>query len=151
MDKYLLAFNVLFDYMAGSLWKVREDLWQAKLGDKYDQNSTRQWHPGLSIKQGRITSYEAIPILFGTSSGDKFSSIIVKNVTEEEGAEKKTYFGKFIAPMQVADITGQNSPKTDKLVGYNLELKQIVINHHKPKLTGSEMNQLEQWINKKGL
>ena len=149
MNRKTVAFNFLVDYKVGTLWKVREDLWKEKRVD-YDQNSDREWHPALSIKRTKICdSLEAIPLLHGTSRGSKRTSVIIKGITKEEGPDKKTYFGRIIAPMIMADFT--DAVKTDKLIGKEFDIKRIVRNSHKPKIDDEEKKQLEKWLTRKGL
>ena len=149
MDRLLAMFNSFYNYSVGTLWKVREDLWKEKLSKDY--NSSRKWHPALSVRNGKITTtYDRIPILFGTSKGKHKRHVVVKGVTREGGKNKLTFFGKFIVPMYMADFTGQNSQPRN-LTGWELDSRPIVKNCDKPKLTDDEFNQLKNWMKKKGL
>ena len=149
MDRKTALFNCVRDYSIGTIWRVREDVWKERKTD-YDQTSNRLWHPGLSIKRTKINnSLEAIPMLHGTSRGSKRKSVIIKGITEEEGPEKKTYFGRIIAPLLMSDFT--DSEKSDKQVVKEFDVQHIVRNSHKPKITDEEMVQLKKWLVKKGM
>ena len=149
MNRKISAFNLLFDYSIGTLWKIREDLWKER-DLNYDQNSNRKWHPALSIKQVPVCdSLEAIPVLHGTSKGSKYTSVIVKNLMEKNTPDKETYFGRIIAPMIMPDFT--DAEKSDVLIVGDLSVKRIEKNSYKPKVTDEEMKQLKKWLLRKGM
>ena len=151
MNRNIKAFNFLIDYTIGTLWQIKEELWKTRVHSNEHYDSNRTWHPGLSIQKNRVVeSYELIPILHGTSKGSHKTSVVVKGITKYGGSNKQTYFGRIFAPMQIADFTGENDIKTDKLVGYK-SIKTISVNSHKPKINDKEMQQLENWMQNKGL
>jgi len=138
MDRNVKALNFLFHYSIGTLWKVKEYLWKKRIHENEKYDSDRIWHPGLSIQRNRILgSYELIPILHGTSRGSYKTSIIVKGITEHGGKEKQTFFGRIFAPFEITDFLFNNG--------------EISMNSFKPKVNDSEMQQLEQWMKRKGL
>jgi hypothetical protein len=138
MDRNLIAFNFLFDYSIGTLWKIKEELWKKRIHRDEQYDSDRVWHPGLSIQRNRVVeSYELIPILHGTSKGSNRKSIVVKGITEDRGAEKKTFFGRIFAPIEITDFL--------------FDKRSISKNRHKPKINTEELQQLEKWMQKKGL
>jgi hypothetical protein len=149
MDIQLAAFNILYDYSKGTLWKVREDLWQeSKLN--YDQNSKRKWHPGLSVKENKmITSCESIPVLHGTSKGNPEKSVVVTGITSERSNDEKTYFGRILAPLNMYDFI--SNERSNRLVVESLEVRRIESNSNKLKINKEEMEQLENWLVRKGL
>ena len=138
MDKNILALNVLIDYSIGTLWNITEELWKKRIHEDEHYDSNRMWHPGLSLCSARIRdSYEMVPILHGSSHGSKRSSVVIKGVTKFAGEEKRTYFGRIFAPMEISDFLFNS--------GY------ISKNKHKPKINTDELRQLKTWMKKKGL
>ena len=138
MDRNIIAFNFLFDYSIGTLWQIKEELWKERIHQNEQYDSDRVWHPGLSIQRNRVVeSYELIPILHGTSKGSKKTSIVVKEITEYGGKNKRTFFGRIFAPIQITDFL--------------LDKHSISKNRHKSKITSEEMVLLESWMQKKGL
>jgi hypothetical protein len=151
MNRFMMGFNFIYNYRRGSLWRIKESLWKERLVNN-NYKSDRIWHPGLSIKKNRIVeSLEKIPMLHGSSKGSKKKSIIVKGISKEGGKDKKTYFGRLIAPIYMSDFTGNKKPENKRLVVWELDTQPIVANHHKPHITDEEMNQLDKWMREKGI
>lgn len=138
MDRNVVALNFLADYSLGTLWNIKETLWKERIHDDEGYDSNRVWHPGLSIRRTRLTaSYEMVPMLHGTSRGSKRTCVVVKGVTESEGNDKKTFFGRIFAPIQITDFL--------------FDRNAISKNTYKSKIDDDEMNQLEKWLKRKGL
>ena len=138
MDRNISAFNFLFNYSIGTLWYIKEELWEKRIHSSENYNSDRYWHPGLSIRRTRIVdSYELVPMLHGTSRSSRRNSIVVKGITEHAGENKETFFGRLFAPIQPADML--------------FDKKNISKNRHKQTITNQEMKQLESWMKSKGL
>jgi len=117
----------------GSLWWVDEELWKEKI-PRYDSQSTRKAHPGLSIRQTPLVSpYEAIPFLHGTSKkGGK--SIMVHGLSKDEN--HTSYFGRIKSPI---------------FIGLEFVLKKVHPNKKKPQLNHDEQKALHAWLKEKGL
>ncbi|NLF17965.1 MAG: hypothetical protein GX595_12055 [Lentisphaerae bacterium] len=134
------------DVSAGTLWRVREDAWVQRLEKGY--RSTRSWHPGLSLRQGRppASLYEQVPMLHGSSgSGHGF---VVRGVTRQLGPAHATHFGHF-APVSfaVVDLVGVAALASEAppLAGFGLDRYAVTVNHDKPRVTADEYRCMESW------
>lgn len=137
--------DLLFDFGFGTVWCIREDLWQ-EMAPQYDQQSTRSWHPGVSTRRGgALALYEAFPVLHGSSHP---GPVPVKGLTKERGEDHIAYFGRFIFPtfLNVAEVASADSSDRSKTHGYWFEHSRAVANVHKPRLSEAEMDQLETWL-----
>ena len=142
----------LYDFTRGTIWKIRENEWKEKLGDKYDQKSVRIWHPGLSIKKKQPrTFYELVPILHG-STGNR-NGVVVKGLTSFRGENHTTVF-RDIGPssFQVGAVfKGDKIMPGEKPAGYWYEHNAVAQNHWKPKLDEDEQKSLLDFLKKRGL
>ena len=88
------------DFSTGTLWRVREDIWINNLS-KYDKESSRKWHPGLSIanQKTNLGNETTIPVLHGSSG--KSGPVVVAGITSEEpySEDHKCVFGKILQPV----------------------------------------------------
>ena len=142
----------LLDFTAGTLWRVREDVWKDKLGEDYDQESTRTWHPGLSIRKKQPQGfYEMIPMLHGTSANT--GEVIVKGLTPDKGDYHTTSFGH-LAPASVRSgmvFTADKVMPGEKPEGRWHDHNPITKNHWKPRLNEWEHNQLIEFLRRRRL
>ncbi len=146
-NEFLKMFNLLYDYLAGSLWRVREDLWTAKIPDY--TGSSKSWHPALSIRKRPLISLESIPMLYGTSS-ESGGRIRIKGISAEYGPEHITHFGKRLVPFSPADFTC-TAKKSGRLTGRMSDIKPVSVNFDKRRITDDEMKQVEFWMKMRGL
>lgn len=129
---YDLIHTIPYDIYIGTLWWVDEDIWKENLGSFYDQSSTRQAHPGLSIRSAPLaTPYEMTQMLHGTSG--RRGPVRVRNLSADEN--RLTSFGR-MRPVGMA------------LHHFPSRIRQ---NTHKPVIDSDEMNDLKDWLKKKGL
>lgn len=74
----------------GSLVFVPEDIWKARHAGSYDANSTRDGHPGCSLRRTSSGySLDPVPLLHGTSR-QAGRAVLVSSVLSEGHT---TYFG----------------------------------------------------------
>jgi hypothetical protein len=136
----------------GSVWRIREDLWQETLPN-YDPSSRRLWHPGVSLLNPIANTIELdwTPMLYGSTG--QSGPVLVRGLTEEKGPNHPTSFGIIAtpAPIGMAEF-GSRAPDSDPgtLTAYLLERKRILYNWHKPRLAASELEELEQWAKTRG-
>lgn len=147
-ERMALLLSACVDVSAGTLWWVREDVWKEK-SKKYDHDSTRMGHPGLSMRHEPVTSlYEYVPMLHGTS-GDR-GPVVARGLSEEYGPDYPTSFGR-LAPAGIVVQDMVKSSGQGPLIGSGLATRRVVGNPHKPRLDESEMGQLQNWMRKRGL
>lgn len=95
-ERMAKAVRTVMDYSLGTLWWVDEGLWREQLASRYDQNSTRMAHPGLSMLAHPVQDlYSRVPMLHGSSHGH---GVMVKGLTAEE-PERTSSFGPLLAPV----------------------------------------------------
>jgi hypothetical protein len=126
-----VIINTLLDYLIGTLWIAKEDLLKDRISF-WDQNSTRQGHPVLSIVFRKIIGKEKIPMLVG-SSQKSGASIPVNEVF---GDDKTTYF-RTLGRFNPSDFIGKN--------------RRIEKNRNKSRLNELEMKLLNEWMEERGL
>jgi len=78
-----------------------------------------------------------LPVLHGTSRGSIMTSVVVKGITKHRGEDKRTFFGRIFAPMEITDFL--------------FDRNHISKNKDKAKIDAGEMKQLEKWMERKGL
>lgn len=99
-ERMTKAVRTVMDYSLGTLWWVDERLWQEQLASRYDQNSTRVAHPGLSMLIYPVQDlYSRIPMLHGSSHGH---GVKVKGLTADE-PNRSSFFGPLLAPIPVPE------------------------------------------------
>lgn len=126
----------IMDYSLGTLWWVDEGLWQEQLASRYDQNSTRVAHPGLSMLVHPVQDlYSQVPMLHGSSRG---YGVKVKGLTAEE-PERIAFFGPLLAPVTVAEsVPDGRQPRMRP-------------NSFKSRISPDEEIQLEEFLKRWGL
>lgn len=123
-----------FDLLRGTIWWVEEAVWKTSLS-AYDHKSTRVGHFGLSIRKAPpATPYEMIPMLHGTSGAQ--GPVVAHGLSQMNGENYPTSFGH-LAP---ADLSTED-----------FRSGSIKRNDHKPKLSTTELNSLENWLKNRGL
>lgn len=144
------------DASFGTVWRVREELWRERFreeGQPYDQNGTRQWHPGISMRESPLTSlFELLPMLHG-SSGDH-GPVVVRGLTRECGPDHPASFGRIVRPARfsASEITSTAADtQKDRLTGWMIDRKRVAANLDKPKLNESELADLRSWAQRRGL
>lgn len=140
-----------FSGTLGTLWKVREDVWKKELAMK-EYESTRVWHPGLSLCQAVPSGrFDRIPMLHGSSGSH--GPVVVRGITADKGADYPSSFGR-IAPVPLSyEFWLEDDPAADDdvLVGWDFDRRRIVRNRHKPQVDDQERKALLQWMRKRGL
>ena len=147
----------LTDVSAGSLWRVREDVWKDNLRVS-NYTSDRKWHPGLSIlaeKNKQNDNEETVPVLFGTSG--KRGMILVRGISNDKkyGKTHTCVFGKIIAPIALS-----KKKLWEQEIKYGLfhghlnddpwfEEFEVIPNREKPRLDSGEQEQLEKFLKEK--
>lgn len=128
--------RTVLDFTLGTLWWVKESLWLEVLPDGYDRHSTREGHPGLSIRRFPVEDlYDQAPMLHGSSRG---SGIKVRGLTPDE-PERRTAFGPLLAPVPVHEVFDDDSAP---------RLRQ---NLYKPRVTSEERKALDGFLQKRNL
>ena len=132
---------------AGTLWKVREDIWM----EAFDYESDRKHHPGLCLRDRKTSNfYEPIIMLQGGSGRQNFDDIAVKGFGSGKSEHAMTYFGGQIAPVPVRQFV---KPAEDwdrnQVAGNWWESSQVVANPDKPRLDEGETKQAVTWIKRR--
>lgn len=130
------ALRALCDMTRGSLWWVRERIWEKNLGSRYKRpKKERQGHFGLNIRMAPPESpYEQMPMLHGTSG--RKGPVVAKGLSTDTPPDYCTSFGHLgPAEMKIGDFRSQG----------------IQPNRHKPRLDSGEMAVLSAWLEKRGL
>lgn len=145
--------GMALDVSLGTVWRVREHLWMQTFGRGYDQNSTRLWHPGVSLRQTPPAAlYEMVPMLHGTT--DEQGPVVVHGLTLERGPRAATSFGKIIRPGQfsVQKIVRPGAEvDQESLSGPWYARSSIMCNMDKPRFTCAETQELKSWAASKNL
>ena len=147
----------LTDLSAGTLWRVREDVWEKNLRVS-EYTSNRKWHPGLSIlakKNTQNDNEETVPLLFGTSG--KKGKILVRGISNDKkyGKTHTCVFGKIIAPIALSKEKLWEQEIIYGLFHSNLNEKnwfeefEVIPNREKPRLDSGEQEQLEKFLKEK--
>ena len=143
------------DFTLGTLWRVREDLWQQAIpstGRGYDSSGSRLWHPGLSIRKAPpVGLHEMVPMLHGRSSKGK--GVAVSGITECGGESYKTYFGSIApAPVPVARaFRGDKLGDGKKPEGHWNQWGALVRNHWKPRIEDDELAALRDFLRRNSM
>ncbi len=144
------------DVSFGTVWRVREELWRERFreeGQPYDEEGTRQWHPGISMWESPLASlFEFLPMLHG-STGDH-GPVVVRGLTRECGPAHPTSFGRIVRPARISakEITSTcPDAQKNRLTGWMIYRRRVTANLHKPKLDQSELAELRSWAKRRGL
>ncbi len=148
--------NACIDMSFGTVWRIREELWKETFllqGQAYDLESTRHWHPGLSLRVAPLTSvHEYVPMLHG-SSGDG-GPVVVRGLTREKAHDYPTSFGKIVRPAKVtvkAATSLASDAKTKQLEGRMSDRTLVSGNLYKPRLDEDELEDLRTWAENRNL
>jgi hypothetical protein len=150
-EKNLLSLLFSTPIEAGTLWKVKENVWELKLKSYKKPKKLTRWHPGLSLGSNKhsIQREETASLLHGTS--DRGGPIVVKGISKENGPKYKTFFGHIIHPillplskLQQSDLnSGPFGTKLDPLWYQEYD---VVPNRHKPRLDKGEHQQMLNFL-----
>lgn len=130
------ALRALCDMTRGSLWWVREAIWEKNLGARYRRpKEDRKGHFGLNIRLAPPDSpYEQMPMLHGTSG--RSGPVVATGLAADKPSDYCTSFGHLgPAEMEIGDFRKQG----------------IMPNRHKPRLDSAEMVVFSAWLEKRGL
>ena len=148
--------NACIDMTFGTVWRIREELWKETFwlqGQAYDLDSTRHWHPGLSLRITPLTSvHEYIPMLHG-SSGDE-GPVVVRGLTREKAHDHPTSFGKIVRPAKVtakAATSLASDVRKEQLEGRMSDRTLVSANLDKPRLDAAELEDLRRWAENRNL
>ena len=135
--RWVKFFDTILNPLFGSVWWICESIWQQTLHlQGYDMRSTRNDHPGLSLRESeRIREISAaIPMLYGTSSWHP-RAFRVRGLTRNH--PKPSYFGHFRSvPVPLLTFKDRD---------------QVRINMDKPRLDAAEQQALREYINQTGM
>jgi len=143
------------DFSTGTLWRVREDIWINNLS-KYDKESSRKWHPGLSIanQKTNLGNETTIPVLHGSSG--KSGPVVVAGITSEEpySEDHKCVFGKILQPVLLNRSKMEELDRTGEVFNQDLgkrwyETFEVIPNRYKPRINADENNQLKSFLERK--
>ncbi len=146
---WLTLIHATVDVSRGTLWRVREDVWK-ETSRSYDQHSTRQFHPGLSLLDKPPSSgYDQIPMAHGTSGTQ--GPVVARGLTAEKGPDHPTSFGHLITPVPLRDFLRPAADRDpDLLTGHWDEHSRIVPNFDKLRLDAEEDESLRRFRNSGG-
>jgi hypothetical protein len=133
------------DVSVGAVWWVNEDILKERL-PHYDQDSTREGHPCVSLRTGPARSlYDNVPMLFGTSGGQ--GPVVARGLTKGS-PNYATSFGEIIQParLTVWEYVGRKRRSEDELESSTKDTSwRVRPNAWKPRFNDSEMAALEEW------
>ena len=143
------------DFGKGTLWRVREDVWINNLR-KYDKESSRKWHPGLSVANNKsnLDNEATIPVLHGRSG--KSGPVVVTGITSEEpySEDHKCVFGKILQPVLFKRGKMEELDRAGEVFNQDLgnrwyESFEVIHNRYKPRINADENNQLQSFLKRK--
>jgi hypothetical protein len=151
------------DVSFGTVWRVKESLWQKCVSD-YDQRSKREQHFGVSILRLPPTQSSAsgyLPMLHGSSEESakrteyeeaKLDFFYARGLSQERGNEYPTFFGH-LAPVklpkeEISDIPLPDNPDEIDL-DWEFNQKCIRPNAYKRRLSKNEKSHLANWLRRK--
>ena len=143
------------DFGAGTLWRVREDVWINSLS-KYDKESSRKWHPGLSVANNtsNLDNEATIPVLHGRSG--KSGPIVVTGISNEEpySEDHQSVFGKILHPVPLKREKMEELDSSGEVLNQDLgsrwyDTYEVVPNRYKPRINTDENNQLQSFLERK--
>lgn len=143
----------LLDVTFGTVWWVREDLWQERVA-AYDQHSERACHPGVSLRVKPATGMaDAVPMLHGTTGAA--GPVVVHGLTAEYAAcGEVTSFGRLVAPawLRVSEfVTAAPDAAPEVLEGPWFVRRRVIPNWYKLQLTPPEPFRLWEWAESRDL
>ena len=143
-SRLLAAINKLRLAARGTLWIVKDSIWERAISDFVRK---RKGHPGLSISTKTYKSLvDTVPMMIGSSKYSRGSFYVEGVMPNSQIKEKFTFFSA-IRPRPIA--TADTPPfAIDDFRGYCEEIKR---NDDKPRLNDAEMNDLNHYLNGKGI
>jgi len=126
----------MMDLSIGTLWWVDEPLWIELLGPLYDRHSTREGHPGLSLRREPTTDlYSQVSMFHGTTG--RHGPLVVSGITTENGQPHQTSFGRLLAPVPAVEWTSKNGTR------------RVSRSKGKPRLDSDEVAALEAFLKRR--
>ncbi len=143
-SRLLAAINELRLAERGTLWIVKDTVWEKAISDFVRK---RKGHPGLSISTKTYKSLvDTVPMMIGSSKYSRGSFYVEGVMPNSQIKEKFTFFSA-IRPCPISP--GDKSPfAIDDFRGYSEEIKR---NDDKPRLNDEEMNDLNHYLNGRGI
>jgi len=133
------------DVSLGAVWWVNEEILKERL-PHYDQDSTRDGHPCVSLRRGSAQSlFDMVPMLFGTSGNQ--GPVVARGLTKGS-PNYATSFGQIIQPasLTVWEYVAKKCRSEDELESRTENLNwRVRPNAWKPRFNDSEMAALEEW------
>ena len=143
------------DFGPGTLWRVREDVWINSLS-KYDKESSRKWHPGLSVANNKsnLDNEATIPVLHGRSGTS--GPVVVTGISNEEpySEDHQSVFGKILHPVLLKREKMEELDSSGEVLNQDLgsrwyDTYEVVPNRYKPRINADENNQLQLFLERK--
>ena len=135
-------FDIL-DTSLGTLWWVREDVWQSKI-HSYDRRSTRDSHPGLSVDESKPDQRKSYAQMIHGRSDRRGSSFCVCGLTKRE-RDRIAYFGQIHpVPIDARLFTRETTALRPDDPDWTGRVA-IVANNYKPRLTPDEHEEFVRW------
>lgn len=148
--------DTCIDMSFGTVWRVREEIWKQSFrqqGQRYDWESDRKWHPGVSLRSTPLTNvHEYAPMLHG-SSGDH-GPVVVRGLTHDVDSDYATSFGRIVRPAKVAFKDATSAARAvckEDLEGRLIDRTLVSANLDKPRLTATELEDLRGWAKNRNL
>lgn len=141
-ERKLKAINELMLIAKGSLWFIKDSIWQQTIKDFVKQ---RVGHVGLVYKNMSFSSLnDTVPVLIGTSFG---SGLKLRPVLPRYRKKRAHTVFSIIRPISTIP---ENTPPlaVDKFTGYDPNIK---VNEQKPFIDEDEYSKLDQYLAQKGL
>lgn len=147
---YAVFLSRILNTTLGTLWWVREDLWEdSGLAGRaaYQAIPNRHGHPGVSLQPERHLPFEPVPMTIGFS-GDS-GPVVAWGLSKQGGPHYPTSFGRYSFPgwIELEEfIQPAADAKRDQLTGSWWERARVSPNLHKPRLSESEQADLTRWM-----
>ncbi|MBR7138380.1 MAG: hypothetical protein IKD44_02425 [Lentisphaeria bacterium] len=131
LQRKLNAFAILMDSSFGTLWWVKNTLWQQDNSFVLKEGEEKNSHPGVSLRK-KNSSAAVIPMLLGCSKKSLFNRTVVFKMND--ASDRTTTFGT-MKPLDVGFL--------------NFLDGSVWSNSHKRKLSAADMQELEDFIREK--
>ena len=131
LQRKLNAFAVLMDPSFGTLWWVKNTLWQQDNSFVLKSGEENNSHPGVSIKK-KDSSHVVVPMLLGCSQKSLFNRTVIFKM--DDASERTTTFGT-MKPLDVGF--------------FNFLDGSVYSNGKKRKLSTADIRELEDFIREK--
>jgi hypothetical protein len=140
-----VLLTTCLDVSQGAVWWVNEGILKERL-PRYDQDSTRDGHPCVSLLKGQAQSlFEIVPMLFGTSGSN--GPVVARGLTKGD-PNYATSFGQIIQParLTVWEYVTRKRRSEDELESSTEDTSwRVRPNAWKPRFNDTEMAALEEW------